>query len=232
MKIKPLKQTLGGRFWLASALGFLLGNSVLLAESTTPFVVVFVDAKTEAKLGPFPYDRKIYADAVRALRNNGARAVVFKYFLDQSKSEEGDAALEQALKLLPSFLQARLDPSEKNSNPLPRRFTIQNVSGAFDNTISADGGWIPLEKFAQACKGIGFVDIRYPGKPLKIPLVERYKGNVVPSLQLRIAQFIFGGKIRAVDGKYITVGKKTLAVDIYNEIEVEPPAADNLNAIS
>jgi CHASE2 domain-containing sensor protein len=64
--------------------------------SRSPFIVVFIDAKTEKALGPFPYDRAVLAKAIDKTASSGARGVVLKFFIDKPKTPDGDRALIQS----------------------------------------------------------------------------------------------------------------------------------------
>src|SRR5438874_80021 len=66
-------------------------------DRLNPFVLVFIDSATEKSLGPFPYDRGLYAKAVERAASLGARGVVVKFFLDKPKSPDGDAAFVRAM---------------------------------------------------------------------------------------------------------------------------------------
>lgn len=94
--------------------------------ATNPFVAVFIDAKTEKSLGPFPYDRLKTAQAIAKLHEYGAKGVVIKYFIDQPRPGTGDDALALEFKKIPVLLQAQFDESEKTPNPLPAHFNISN----------------------------------------------------------------------------------------------------------
>jgi CHASE2 domain-containing sensor protein len=63
---------------------FLFGFTAFLRgdEFADKFAIVMVDDQSEAKLGPFPYDRALYAKAAEVCANDGAKAVVFKFFFD------------------------------------------------------------------------------------------------------------------------------------------------------
>lgn len=208
---------------ILSQLLLVLVGATNAAPVKDPLVAVFVDAKTEAKLGAFPYDRKVYADAIGKLKDAGARAVVVKFFLDQAKTEAGDAALEAALKSVPCFLQARIDDTEKSPNELPARFAVAQASGSFAGVPTGRSGWIPIKRFADAAAGVGFVDLRSADEPFAIPLVERYRGAVVPSLYLSVLQRVFGGDLSATDAA-VTIGKRTVRVDGHGEVAVKRAA--------
>ena len=97
------------------------------AQTPAAFAVVFIDARSEAALGPFPYDRDVYDKGIEALAAAKARGVVLKFFIDRPKSDEGDKALGEAMGKVKVILQARLDPEEAHPNPLPERFVLKDV---------------------------------------------------------------------------------------------------------
>ena len=66
-------------------------------SSASIFVPIFIDARSDARLGPFPYDRAVYANALMAFEKLGAKGVVLKFFIDQPKGN-GDDALAMAMK--------------------------------------------------------------------------------------------------------------------------------------
>lgn len=190
------------------------------AES--PFVAVFVDAKAEAALGRFPLERKLYAQAVRALRLAGAKAVVIKDFLHEPGDAAGDAELAKELSLIPSFLQARIDDSVKSPNPFPERFLVKDFSGLFSSTLGGSSGWLPLPLFAKAATGVGFSDLGDPDRPHHVPLVEVYKGRVSPTMYLSVIQWLLG-PAKVVDGTKVAIGKRSMSLDEGNETGVFLP---------
>lgn len=196
------------------------------APPASPFVAVLIDAKTEAALGTFPYDRKVYADAVKAARLAGAKAVVLKFFLHEPGSPAGDAALERELGLIPAFLQARIDDSWKNPNPYPERFLLKDAKGRFANALGGSSGWVPLERFSKAAKGVGFADLASADRPTTFPLVEVYQGRVVPSLYLSVLQWLLGAQPLVVDGVEVVLGARKLPLASGDEADVWlPPVA-------
>lgn len=216
--------TMRVRVILAAAASSILSSPVRATAAGSPFVPVFVDHKTEDRLGPFPYDREVYARALKAARTRGARAVVIKYFLDQPKSEAGDAALEAEMRKIPTFLQARIDEEEKEPNPFPEKFVLRGARRDASAGVAGASGWIPLKRFSSAARGVGFVDLADAAKPLQVPIVERYRGRVVPSLYLSVLRFLFGRGL-AVTGGAITLGKRSVRLNAANEFVLPPPAA-------
>ena len=45
-----------------------------LAQAQSAFVAIFIDTKSEARLGAFPYDRAVYANALLAFQKWGPPA--------------------------------------------------------------------------------------------------------------------------------------------------------------
>src|SRR5436190_3757298 len=120
-------------------------------QPPTPFAVVFIDAKTEAALGAFPYDRSIYAKGLEALAKAGARGVVLKFFIDRPKAGEGDAALAAAMGKVKVIVQARIDDSEKDANELPARFTLkvtEDPAAEAASPLGGTSGWLPIPSVA------------------------------------------------------------------------------------
>lgn len=151
---------------------------------------MFVDSRTEAgRLGAFPYDRAVYAQAILAAKKEGARAVVLKYFLDQPKTAAGDAALARAMQELPAFVQFAVSLEEPRPNALPERFFIGPKGSTLAYAVEGDEGWLPLPLFAKASAGAGFVDIADEGALEQVPLVGRYKGRPVKSLWLVVVEW-------------------------------------------
>lgn len=191
-----------------------------------PFAFVAYDAKTEAELGAFPPSRAIYADMVMALRDAGARAAVFKYFLDQAKDGPGDRLLAESFTGFDVFLQARIDDSEPGPNELDGRWSI-TLDKDPKRILSGTSGWLPLPAFAGNARGIGFVDIR---NARTAPMYERYKGRVYPSLILSVMRYLFPGLV--LQGEALRLGSRSVPLNAYGEAVVTYPARDDLRCLS
>jgi adenylate cyclase len=211
----------------------MLGQTVL-AEATTspsqqlsPFLVVFIDSRTEASLGPFPYDRSVLANAVEMAAKLQARAVVLKFFLDQPKSEKGDLALAEAMKHIPVVLEACLKNDEQFPNPLPERFFVSGL-GADTQSISGKSGWLPIPAFAAGAVDVGFVDIRTTDA---IPTFEEYGGRPVKSLATCCLELAVGGHAKIIPGKLFTIEGRSASLDAYSQVHIELPTRDNLEYV-
>lgn len=161
--------------WKILWLGLLALPAICSAESI--FVPVFIDARSEAKLGSFPYDRGVYAEALMAFEKLGAKGVVLKFFLDQPKGK-GDDALALAMTKLPVLLQARCDDSEANPNPLDARFSTA-IGKQTTFTVTCKSGWIPLAQLQRNAADVCFID--QPAIDVALWL-ERYQGRAVKTL--------------------------------------------------
>lgn len=190
---------------------------VLAAPSSTwasaferDFVVVYIDAKTEAKFGAIPLNRGVLAEGIEAIAKAGAKGLVLKFFLDQAKDERDDKRLAGALSRIPTVLQARLDDAERSANLLADRFT---VAESFGVAVKGASGWIPLPAFASQAKDIGFVDFNSP----LVPMVEQYQSHTVKSLILCAIELAANQRARLHGGRNIEIGSHVIQVDGKNQ---------------
>lgn len=179
------------------------------------FTVVFITQATEAKYGRFPLDRSLLAQAVEQAADAGAKGVVIlKFFLDQSRTAEGDRRLATALSRVPVLLQARLDDSEKAPNPLEGRFTLPGAS--FKTAVSGSSGWIPRPEFSRRAHDVCFVD--FDSSPA--PIVEMYQGKTVKSLLACAAELAAGHKAVIRPVKDISIADQTAFLDSLNRVTI------------
>ena len=141
------------------------------------FVPIFIDARTEAKLGSFPYDRAVSADALIAFEKLGAKGVVLKFFIDQPKGK-GDDALALAMTKLPVILQARCDDTEAKPNPLDARFSAP-ATAQMNFAVTCTAGWIPLPILQKNAANVCFADQVVVDAAT---ILERYQNRAVKSL--------------------------------------------------
>lgn len=156
--------------------------SLLIAMPTiccaqSAFVPIFIDTRTEAKLGAFPYDRAVYADALTAFARLGAKGVVLKFFLDQPKGK-GDYTLALAMTKLPVIVQARCDDAELKPNLLDARFSA-TITKQSNFAVTCEAGWIPLPLLQKNATNVCFIDQAVADMA---PLLERYQQRAVKTL--------------------------------------------------
>jgi hypothetical protein len=186
------------------------------------FAVVFIDKDTEAKLGAFPLPRTYFAQAVRQAAALHARAVVFKFFFDQSKNPADDLAFAESMTNLPIALEARLDDNETHPNPLPARFSLA-LSGNTATAISGQSGWIPLPLFTERAASIGFVDF----DNTNTPLLETFQQRQVKSLLLCCLELAEGRPAQIHPGQDVVFGALHLPLDRLNRCRAYLPARDD-----
>lgn len=194
----------------------------------SPFALVFIDVKTELELGGFPLDRAIIAKGVRQLKSVGAKAVVLKFFFDQPRTAASDAALAEAISVLPVALQARIDDMETAPNKLPARFVVNGLSLGNSSAFKGKSGWLPLPLLADRAVALGFVDLPIAGR---VPVLEMYQGHVVKSLGLCALEMAAEAQAVIEPGKRLTLAGCTVTLDSANSIPVEFPRADTLDYV-
>jgi adenylate cyclase len=215
----------------------LMAPGCAAAERSAPslpppaFAVVFIDAETEKALGPFPYDRAVYAKGIEALGRAKARGVVLKFFIDRPKSAEGDAALAAAMTKVKVILQARLDAEEVRPNPLAERFILKEIAlPAGAEPLSAKSGWLPLPAIAERAHDLGFLDSTDSVE--RVPVVERYGERCVKSLYTAALELAVGERAEFDASGFMRIGAKRIKFDKACMARVRLPAADELKAHS
>jgi CHASE2 domain-containing sensor protein len=189
------------------------------------FAVVFIDQKTEAKYGAIPLSRVVLANGIDAIAKAGAKGLVVKFFLDQSKGVKEDQGLANSISKIPTVLQARIDDSERTPNSLSERFTM---AGRFNVAVSGSSGWIPLPIFAQHAADLGFVDFN----STRVPMVEQYQSHTVKSLVLCALELVAGKKAKVSNGKKIEIGSRIFKTDGQNQIDARLIAPGLIHYVS
>ena len=204
----------------------LIAASAGAGDFTSDFALVMIDDETEAKFGAFPYDRKLYAEAIDACARYKAKAVVLKFFIDQAKSDEGDIALRDSMKRIPVALQARLESTEGSSQRIPSKFSFGEQKLATE--VKGDRGWIPLPSLLDVAVDIGFVDIDSP----EIPLVEEYQGIQYKSLIICCLELAIHAPARVAKDSRIYIGSGYLPVNASNVYRADVSGLESLKIIS
>lgn len=203
----------------------ILSHGVQARDFAQDFAVVFITARTEAQFGNIPLDRTLIAQAIEKAAENQAKGVVLKFYIDQSRNAESDERLARSLANIPVLLQARIDNTEPNPNPLPVRFTLSDTSYVTD--AKGNSGWIPLPALANNSHDICFVDFdRSP-----VPLVEMYQGKAVKSLVLCAAELAIGEQATITPGSRVTVGDLTAPLDALNRVTINPASGSTFDFI-
>ena len=218
----------------ALALFSLLGQAGPLpsgaaARHARPLIAVFVDDRTEQRLGRFPYDRSILAAAVRRAVELHARGVVLKFFLDRPASLDGDNSLAEAMATTKVILQAGDGTYIRSATAptLPRRSFLQIMPDM--HVLAASEGGIPIPGFLASSYAVGFVDYRDIDF---MPMIEQYRGKCVKSLFTLSLELISNQDARVLPGTSIAIGDHFLVLDRRSQASIHLPKVDNLSYIS
>lgn len=163
---------------------FLLPLFLFLCVAASPVHIVYVDQKTEAKLGDFPISRAHYGQAVEVLnRTQKPQLIVLKLFLDVPKKE--DAELTKVLQNHKNVYTQAETTAEKAPD-CPLRSLGKNTLKLPDHP----GAFCPVGVFGKAFAGIGFVNGKTNEKDEidGLYLVNSVKGEIYPSLPLLLAK--------------------------------------------
>jgi CHASE2 domain-containing sensor protein len=192
------------------------------------FAVILIDSETEREYGEFPLDRRLIAQGLEVVADMQAKGVVLKFFFDLPREPESDAALSRAIGKVPTILQARIDDSQVEPNPLPERFFFRDASFERFHLFSGESGWIPLNIFSAKARDIGFVDLPAPGQT---DIVERYNGKTVRSLALCSLELAFDSRASILGGKSLRLGKRVIPLDSENRVPIRFPSTNQLDYI-
>jgi hypothetical protein len=190
-----------------------------------PFLPVFIDKKTEAALGPFPFDRAILAAAVKRSAELGAKGAVLKFFLDLPRSQNGDRALADAMSSIKVILQAgdgTMQPAE-----LPDKFKLR-LPLAGVKSLHASTGGIPIPELIAKAHDIGFVDNFAENR---MPVIEQYGGQYVKWLATACLELALGVTAEASPGKSIRFGNAERPLDNLSRLPINFPGKDDLEYI-
>jgi adenylate cyclase len=190
-----------------------LGSSA--RDFSQDFAVVFATPSTEARFGRIPLDRALMAKAIEGAARDGAKGVVLKFFLDQSRTADGDDRLAGSLSRIPVILQARIDDSEQRPNELSERLTLGRTD--YRTPVRGVSGWIPLPAFSEKSHGVCFAD--FDSSP--IPILETYRGNTVKSLLLCPVELAIGQKAVIRPGSEVKVGDLVVPLDAQNRVSLK-----------
>ena len=181
----------------------LFSTSIFGSED---IVIIYVDEKTEKKLGDFPIDRSHYSRLIRVISKYDPRYIILKFFYDQKK--EGDDQLISELKKHKNvFTQAFSYQGDNESKIDISKYSIGNDFRA--NVDTNKSLIFPYKEISRAFSGIGFVNgvQSKDGKLEDFQIISSYEGNLYPSLPLLVYSSNVGAKPEIRDKK-LYVGAK------------------------
>ena len=143
----------------------------LRAEQAGDPRIVLIDIAEDSlqSFGRWPFDRSYHAALIKALRESGARAIVFDVFFSEPSSSDIELIIETKAAGSVFYAVALKTPSPE---------------------LNSDQFFAPLmEELQEVCAGYGHVNIipDIGGKRRRLPLLIRYKDEDVAHLSLVVA---------------------------------------------
>jgi Serine phosphatase RsbU, regulator of sigma subunit len=163
--------------------------------ATDKVALIEIGDDTIEKLGRFPFDRSYHALLIKALKEAGAKAVLFDIFFSEPQAH--DAELSEAMK-------------ESGNVYIPYGFELVKKAASDIPTAS---GYIAqnLEDLTFASKGTGHINITpdIDGKFRRVPVFVSYKSALFPHIAFLAGSDYLGRSVKdakLVPGRYISLG--------------------------
>jgi len=177
-----------------------------------------------AKLGRWPWTRRVWTELVRYLTPGAPKLVLFDILFSGSETEDVDRDFAGAVQkagnvLLPfAFVAGKIDTSENVFTP-PAKAAVQLAGGARGNSLS-HAGWsldAPNQALEKAALGIGS-NLAFPdsdGITRRLPLVIRYDDHDWATVWFAAAARLRGLALPAArfDSNQFSAGPMRLPVD-------------------
>jgi adenylate cyclase len=192
-------------------------------------VTVMFDDDAEARLEPWPTDRKWHAQMVQVLALSKAKLIVWDVILDAMRTEEGDTAMAQMAEASAADAGAKVVVGAvTNADPLPPELAgeagptkpLPTVEGDIGQLVGEAHAVLPFPLLRKAAL-YGFVDAPRGSDGLihEMPLVVRVGKAVYPSLALQALMALFDVpsdkvRVRLGDGIYLPTEGRTRRVPI------------------
>jgi adenylate cyclase len=175
-------------------------------RASQDIVLVLVDQESldiyEKQQGlPWPWPREMYGYLIKYLKTGGAKACFFDIAMTETSQfrPADDQNLAEAMNvagnvLCPIFLSEEKKESDETEASLLGRFSRQ--AGAIPvSKETFRSVTLPLGLYLQVAKGAGNAAVNPDGDGIyrRLPLLYLYKGIILPSAYLAIADFVRGG---------------------------------------
>ncbi len=159
------------------------------------------------KLGPWPLDRRVHAAAIDRARQDGAKAVILKFFFDRPSLPEADAKLAEAIALMPVYLQFAFDGGGKKGEDPPvwrHDLAPATLTALFHSSPSL----LPLALFEKNAAGLGFVSALPDPDYNRIEILGTSGSGIAASLQLLSLEASLGTQVSARDMRLTLKSKR------------------------
>jgi CHASE2 domain-containing sensor protein/two-component sensor histidine kinase len=131
------------------------------AAPSADIVIIGVDERSIAALGPWPWPRSVHAQLLQQLTPQAPRSVLFNLFFDTPGSGEDDAWLAAAMAKLPVYLPMNFGPAQAEAGVL---------------AAPAVGYSLPVPVLAKAARGLGHANAS-ADRDDRVRALYRYEGT-------------------------------------------------------
>lgn len=185
----------------------LFGCATTRMNKLHPISIVYIDEKTEKVIGDFPVKRNHYVDLVKKIQKYKPHAVVLKFFLDSRKKED---RLFNEIKKYRVYTQASAVKDSSEYKGKIKGSLGENKYNFEDNKSVI----YPNKRILRNLDGVGFVDAptNSKGQPYSFYLVRSYRGELFPSLPIKILEDIKMSPA-SINSSGVRVGKKTIPMN-------------------
>jgi len=191
-------------------------------STSSHFLFVATNDEDEGRLGPWPLDRSLYASAIARAREDGASAVILKFFFDRPSTPEADDRLAGAISSMPVYLQFAFDgDDEKADSQFVWRSDLgpENLKVFFHSPASL----LPLPLLRKNAAGIGFVNTLPDPDDDRIELLGSTGVGIAASLQLLSIEADVSAQVSVHEMRFSINGK---SYEIGDDGRVRCPCLD------
>ena len=179
-----------------------------------------------SQLGPWPYDRDVFALIHGYLRKSAAKVVVYDILFAESRA--GDAAFAAALQsngnavIVASALTQGLERDAQYRARLGTNALrgVDEVSAQHWPDIT-----LPVPALAEARVGVNTVNLDPGGTMRRVPLVHEVYGKRQPSISLAALLVANPNEKLSGDKRSLSLGKRTWPISVSGEVELRFPVS-------
>ena len=205
-------------------------HSRWFASSTRFDDVVAIDvdeesiAQLQPQLGPWPYDRKVYAQAVQWLQQSGVRAIGFDILFAEGRS--GDDAFAAALDERVVLAAAALPYGFERDSTYLTQLTRKTWGGApSEGAYPLTDLTLPRAQLgARASLGVISVPVDSDGIVRRAPLVFSAYGRLAPGMGLALMQAGNGTPAVTINNGQLSLGNRTWPISSRGEVVLRYPS--------
>ena len=174
------------------------------APSDRPVLVVDIDRETLSRIGPWPWPRDRLALLVTRIADKRPAVLGLDMILVDRDGPQADASLTAALKAVPTFLGAALDPDFTGS-AVGSSLTIAVLGQADTSRLPEGRGLVTsaghLNDAAAGSALVSFFSEEASGDAIgAVPLVAAVQGRLIASMPLALAKYRSQAAAVIIDG--------------------------------